>query len=314
MAVAKAAAAGALLAGGLAIPSMAASAATASNLTNTGDPGMCLDANSNDYAKNGDNLQLWQCNTHPEQEWTLTSAGQVKNASTGMCLDANSNDYPKNGDKLQLWQCNTHPEQEWTLTSAGQVKNASTGLCVDANSNDYPKNGDNLQLWQCNTHPEQQWILSSNPVSWAGRSGPGAADKYFGYSYADPPACTDEGACVLDKWDFYEGQCTSWVAYRLGELNGIDFTDTYRGDGKWGSAVDWGSHAKALGIAVNGTPAVGSVAWYSSGHVAYVDYVNSPTSVVISEMNYDYDNGFRVRTITTSNGWPTGFIHIADRG
>jgi hypothetical protein len=30
-------------------------------------------------------------------------------------------------------------------------------------------------------------------------------------------------------------------------------------------------------------------------------------------MNYDLDNGFWVRTITTSGGWPTAFIHIADR-
>ena len=148
-----------VLAASVAGPSLAASAATAANFTNRGEPGTCLDANSNDYPKNGDNIQLWDCNTHPEQEWTLTASGQVKNASTGMCLDANSNDYPKNGDNIQLWDCNTHPEQEWTLTASGQVKNASTGMCLDANSNDYPKNGDNIQLWDCNTHPEQEWIL-----------------------------------------------------------------------------------------------------------------------------------------------------------
>ena len=118
---------------------------------------------------------------------------------------------------------------------------------------------------------------------------------------------------MLDKWDFYQGQCTSWVAYRLNQLNGIPFTDSYKGDGTWGDATNWGPHARALGIAVNGTPAVGSVAWYSSGHVAYVEQVNSPTSIVISEMNYDFDNGFWVHTITTSSDWPTSFIHIADR-
>jgi hypothetical protein len=30
-------------------------------------------------------------------------------------------------------------------------------------------------------------------------------------------------------------------------------------------------------------------------------------------MNYDFDNGFRVRAIRPSRGWPTAFIHIADR-
>jgi len=148
---------------------------------------------------------------------------------------------------------------------------------------------------------------------WAGTRGPMAADRYYGYPYSNPPACTDGGACIADKLDFYRGQCVSWVAYRLSELNGIAFTDYFGGKGRWGDAAGWGKHAAKLGIAVNSTPAVGSVAWYSSDHVAYVERVNSPTSVVISEMNYDADNGFRVRTITTASGWPTDFIHIADR-
>jgi surface antigen len=148
---------------------------------------------------------------------------------------------------------------------------------------------------------------------WPATGGPMAADRYYGYPYSDPPACTHGGACVVDSLSFYRGQCTSWVAYRLSELNAIAFTDFFGGQGKWGDAAAWGRHAKKLGIAVNAVPAVGSVAWYSSGHVAYVERVNSPTSVVISEMNFDTDNGFQVRTITTSSGWPTGFIHIADR-
>jgi surface antigen len=147
---------------------------------------------------------------------------------------------------------------------------------------------------------------------WPGAAGPISANQQYGYPYPDAPACTDGGACLTDAWDFYQGQCTSWVAYRLNELNGIAFTDYYGGR-QWGNAESWGSVASALGIAVNGTPAVGSIAWYASGHVAYVEEVKSSTSVVISEMNYDYDNGFGVRTITTSSGWPTAFIHVHDR-
>ena len=121
----------------------------------------------------------------------------------------------------------------------------------------------------------------------------------------------------MDSWDFYQGQCTSWVAYRLNELNGVAFNDSFDGQ-HWGDATNWGTAAEDAGIAVSGTPAVGSVAWYAGspgdddGHVAYVEQVLSSTSVVISEMNYDFDNGFRVRTITTSSGWPTDFIHIKD--
>lgn len=143
-------------------------------------------------------------------------------------------------------------------------------------------------------------------------TGPTAAFRRYAYPYRNAPACTDGGACAPDIWGFFQGQCTSWVAYRLNQLNQIPFTNSYGGPGTWGDAINWGRHARSIGIKVNHTPAIGSVAWYSSGHVAYVERVNSPTSIVISEMNYDLDNGFKVRTITTSHGWPTAFIHISD--
>ena len=149
--------------------------------------------------------------------------------------------------------------------------------------------------------------------TWPGTGGPRAANQYTGYPYRAAPDCT-AGAfqCVADRWLFFQGQCTSWVAYRLNQLNGIAFNNSYGGLGNWGDAAHWGSHATALGLPPNGAPAVGAVAWYSSGHVAYVERVNSATSVDISEMNYDHADGFRVRTITTASGWPTGFIHIKD--
>lgn len=152
---------------------------------------------------------------------------------------------------------------------------------------------------------------------WKGRAGPGAASKYYGYPYADPPACTDKGACVADKWAFYQGQCTSWVAFEVNHKDGIAFTNSYGGKGRWGNAVDWATRARALKLTVNATPAVGSIAWYDStkaapdGHVTFVEKVNSPTSIVISEMNYDGDNGFWVHTITVKGDWPSAFIHLA---
>jgi surface antigen len=159
--------------------------------------------------------------------------------------------------------------------------------------------------------------------TWPGTTGPAAAAKYYGYLYPDAPVCPPSGGprCVADQWNFYQGQCTSWVAYRLNQLNGIAFNNSFGGNGTWGNAMNWGPHAQSLGIALNSTPTVGSVAWWTaipgahpSGHVAYVEQVNSPTSIVISEMNYDGGNGFRVSTITSSSrDWPTGFIHIHDQ-
>jgi surface antigen len=152
---------------------------------------------------------------------------------------------------------------------------------------------------------------------WPGEAGTRAAARVYAYPYPHPPACTNGGKCVADKWSFYRGQCTSWVAYRLNQRAGIPFTNQYGGQGRWGDAVRWGPKAKKLGIKVNTTPTVGAIAWYSAtkpapdGHVAYVEKVNSPTSFVMSEMNYDADNGFWVHTITKATGdWPTEFIHF----
>jgi surface antigen len=151
----------------------------------------------------------------------------------------------------------------------------------------------------------------------AGTGGPQCANSLYGYPYSNAPDCDESpgstSGCVLDNRGFYQGQCTSWVAYRLSQLNGINFTNSYGGNGTWGDASNWAAEARRLKITVDTNPAVGSVAWFSSGHVAYVEAVNSPTSVVISEMNYDFHNGFWVHTITTSAGWPTDFIHVADR-
>ena len=146
---------------------------------------------------------------------------------------------------------------------------------------------------------------------WPGTSGPVAAHEKYGYPYPNPPQCTAGGACVADAWLFYQGQCTSWVAYRLNQLNGFGFSNYYGGR-RWGNAGEWDNAAMALGIPLNGTPALGSVAWYP-GHVAYVEKVVSASEVIISEMNYDFGNGFRVRKVNTSAGWPAAFIHIHDR-
>jgi surface antigen len=155
---------------------------------------------------------------------------------------------------------------------------------------------------------------------WPGRAGPRAAARYYGYPYRNPPACTDGGRCVADQWLFYRGQCTSWVAYQLNARDRVAFSNSFGGRGRWGNAVHWRAQARKVGITVNGTPSAGAVAWYAStrpapdGHVAFVARVRSPSSIVMSEMNYDADNGFWVHAITRTGGdWPTAFLHFRRR-
>lgn len=134
------------------------------------------------------------------------------------------------------------------------------------------------------------------------------------YPYPNAPDCNESSGanCIADQWRFYQGQCTSYVAWKLNERE-VPFNNSYGGT-HWGDASNWGAAARSAGIAVDSTPGVGSVAWYSRGHVAYVDQVLSDGSVVMSDMNADNHNGFRGSVTAHSGGanWPTAFIHVSD--
>lgn len=114
---------------------------------------------------------------------------------------------------------------------------------------------------------------------------------------------------VIDRWRFWNRECTSFVAWRLNSQNGVGFTNYYLGP-QWGNAGNWGNVARRLGITVDNTPAVGAVWWSSRGHVAWVAAVNG-NKVTIEEYNYDYTGTYQCReNILASTA--TGYIHIKD--
>lgn len=147
---------------------------------------------------------------------------------------------------------------------------------------------------------------------------PGTIEAHASYGYPWPtaPDC-DESAvssagCVNDGRGFFQGQCTSWVAHRLSQLNGISFTNWYAGR-HWGNADQWAAVAKSIHIKPSEKPTAGDVAWYARGHVAYVESVNQDGSIMISEMNFDGHNDFRMITLSPGGaGWPDKFLHLAD--
>ena len=117
---------------------------------------------------------------------------------------------------------------------------------------------------------------------------------------------------VVDEWNFYNRECTSFVAWRLNSANGIRFTNQYAGQARWGNAIQWGDAARRAGIPVNSTPAVGAVAWSNAGtygHVAWVAAVSGST-VTVEEYNYSYDGRYHLRTVPASSF--AGYIHIKD--
>ena len=123
---------------------------------------------------------------------------------------------------------------------------------------------------------------------------------------------------LVDPWQFYNRECTSWVAWRLNSENQVAFTDYWQGV-HWGNASNWRNAAQSLNIPVDDNPTRGAVAWWSAGsagssrgHVAWVQTV-SDGAITIEEYNYLHAGMYDTRTITRSSSmWPSGFIHIKD--
>lgn len=87
------------------------------------------------------------------------------------------------------------------------------------------------------------WMLLVSPA--IALTGPQVANQQYGYPYPNSPDCNEYGSagCVVDQWAFYQGQCTSWTAFRLSQMNGFAFNNYYGGAGRWGDASSWGAHA-----------------------------------------------------------------------
>jgi hypothetical protein len=79
------------------------------------------------------------------------------------------------------------------------------------------------------------------------------------------------------------------------------------------SAYLWGLVYASM---TDSSPKVGSVAWWAAGsagsigHVAYVERVDAD-SITVSE-DSSSGNDFDWKTISRSQGWPTGFVHFND--
>ena len=73
------------------------------------------------------------------------------------------------------------------------------------------------------------------------RRAPTLAHDGYAYGFPEAPDCNEATLgtdCVGDDRGFFQGQCTSWVAHRLSQRNGICFSNWYAGR-HWGDAVDW---------------------------------------------------------------------------
>ncbi len=113
----------------------------------------CLDVPNNSQT-NGTQTELWDCNGGTNQQWTPTSAKELRVYGT-KCLDDDNNG-TANGTHAIIWDCNGGTNQQWNLNSDGTITNVKSGLCLDASSAG-TANGTLVQLWQCTGAGNQKW-------------------------------------------------------------------------------------------------------------------------------------------------------------
>ena len=124
----------------------------------------------------------------------------------------------------------------------------------------------------------------------------------------DYPYYYKNGSQEIDKWRMYSRQCTSFAAFRLSNVNGFEIPAAY------GNANEWGYRAKREGYRVDQRPAIGSIAWDTSGQYGHVAWVSNVFGdmIEIEEYNYGIRERYNRRTVKANS--MTGFIHFKDVG
>jgi poly(3-hydroxybutyrate) depolymerase len=117
--------------------------------------GRCLDVTGSSQS-GGTQVQLWDCNGAANQQWTTTSAGELRVYGSD-CLDA-TNQGTSAGTKVVIWPCNGQSNEKWTLNSNGTITGVQSGLCLDATGKG-TANSTQIELWTCNGGSNQQWTL-----------------------------------------------------------------------------------------------------------------------------------------------------------
>jgi alpha-galactosidase len=106
----------------------------------------------------GDKEQIWPCNGGINQEFSPTSADELRTMGATECLDVYNNETTA-GTKVELWPCNGGANQKWTMESNGTIVGQQSGLCLDV-TGAVTTEGTPLEIWTCNGQTNQKWSWS----------------------------------------------------------------------------------------------------------------------------------------------------------
>jgi poly(hydroxyalkanoate) depolymerase family esterase len=120
--------------------------------------GRCLDV-TGQATTPGTHLQIWDCNSQPNQTWTATSANElsVYSGDSRRCLAA-ENGGTSAGTAAVIGACDNSNGQKWRLNADGTIASVQSGLCLDVYGA-RTANGTQVILWTCNGANNQKWTV-----------------------------------------------------------------------------------------------------------------------------------------------------------
>ncbi|WP_433200558.1 RICIN domain-containing protein [Dactylosporangium sp. CS-047395] len=114
----------------------------------------CLDITGASTA-NGALAEIWDCNGGSNQQFTATSAGELRVYNGAKCLDVTGRG-TANGTAVAIWDCNGQTNQQFRLNSDGSITAVGAGKCLDV-SGAGTANGTKVQIWDCLGAANQRW-------------------------------------------------------------------------------------------------------------------------------------------------------------
>ncbi|MGW2615704.1 non-reducing end alpha-L-arabinofuranosidase family hydrolase, partial [Streptomyces sp. NPDC001500] len=136
-----------------------AQAASSGALRGVGS-GRCLDV-SGAGQTDGTNLQIYDCWSGTNQQWTATDTGQLT-VYGAKCLDVPGHATTA-GTRVVIWGCSGGANQQWRVNSDGTIVGVESGLCL-AVTGAGTANGTAVEIATCNGGGNQKWTgLSATP-------------------------------------------------------------------------------------------------------------------------------------------------------
>lgn len=220
----------------------------------------------------------------------------------------NSNTYTP-GENIRIIADINNAYGAWLLATNGTILSVKTSFYSNTKSVDIPP-GTSTWTWNATSpYTEGNYTVTVGAYDhFCGQSVSNNGNLVVASGHDDYPESlcppNHEKRDLIDPWNFFNRECTSFVAWRLNQSFGFPaaFNNNLNGE-RFGSAYEWYKTASKLGM-LDASPSPRDVVWFNantagagnSGHVAWVQSVNTDGSITIEDYNW-LNNGLYRKNI-----------------